>query len=194
MSVGVSYTRVGTRDQCSQCPDGRAECCLHPHRQDRDGQHRRFQVQGQCYSQCAVVMWLSCDCQVEETRKDLAAVMVTYPSTYGVFEETIVDLCDMVHHYGGQVGGAWRQYYTILCVCSSCLLLWKWGTYAIQNVSSPHNLWEAFCSNFVQLGKIFSYSLVSQCIYRVYMYAVDVENTLELFAYKLPIGIKLSIL
>ena len=41
---------------------------------------------------------------MEETRKDLAAVMVTYPSTYGVFEETIVDLCDMVHHYGGQVG------------------------------------------------------------------------------------------
>ena len=50
-------------------------------------------------------MWMSCDCQVEETRKDLAAVMVTYPSTYGVFEETIVDLCDMVHHYGGQVSG-----------------------------------------------------------------------------------------
>ena len=48
---------------------------------------------------------MSCDCQVEETRKDLAAVMVTYPSTYGVFEETIVDLCDMVHHYGGQVSG-----------------------------------------------------------------------------------------
>ena len=41
--------------------------------------------------------------QIKATRKDLAAVMVTYPSTYGVFEETIVDLCDMVHHYGGQV-------------------------------------------------------------------------------------------
>jgi glycine dehydrogenase len=41
--------------------------------------------------------------KVEETRKDLAAVMVTYPSTYGVFEETIVELCDMVHKYGGQV-------------------------------------------------------------------------------------------
>lgn len=29
--------------------------------------------------------------------------MVTYPSTHGVFEETIKDICDMIHSYGGQV-------------------------------------------------------------------------------------------
>ncbi len=34
---------------------------------------------------------------------DLAAVMVTYPSTHGVFEEEIRRLCDLVHAAGGQV-------------------------------------------------------------------------------------------
>lgn len=33
----------------------------------------------------------------------LAAIMVTYPSTHGVFEETIAELCEVVHSYGGQV-------------------------------------------------------------------------------------------
>ncbi|MDQ3199765.1 MAG: aminomethyl-transferring glycine dehydrogenase [Verrucomicrobiota bacterium] len=35
--------------------------------------------------------------------KDLAALMVTYPSTHGVFETTIRQICDCVHEYGGQV-------------------------------------------------------------------------------------------
>jgi len=34
---------------------------------------------------------------------DLAAIMITYPSTHGVFEDSIVDVCDIVHEYGGQV-------------------------------------------------------------------------------------------
>ncbi|HEY7905228.1 MAG TPA: aminomethyl-transferring glycine dehydrogenase [Casimicrobiaceae bacterium] len=34
---------------------------------------------------------------------DLAAIMVTYPSTHGVFEAGIVDICDIVHRHGGQV-------------------------------------------------------------------------------------------
>jgi glycine dehydrogenase len=34
---------------------------------------------------------------------DLAVLMVTYPSTHGVFEERITDLCDLVHAHGGQV-------------------------------------------------------------------------------------------
>ena len=33
----------------------------------------------------------------------LAALMITYPSTHGVFEEAIRDICDLVHRYGGQV-------------------------------------------------------------------------------------------
>jgi glycine dehydrogenase len=34
---------------------------------------------------------------------DLAAIMVTYPSTHGVYEDTISDLCAIVHDAGGQV-------------------------------------------------------------------------------------------
>jgi glycine dehydrogenase len=34
---------------------------------------------------------------------DLAAIMVTYPSTHGAYEDTIADLCDVVHEHGGQV-------------------------------------------------------------------------------------------
>lgn len=33
----------------------------------------------------------------------LAAIMITYPSTYGVFEEGVRDVCDLVHAHGGQV-------------------------------------------------------------------------------------------
>ena len=33
----------------------------------------------------------------------LAALMITYPSTHGVFEEGIVDICELVHRHGGQV-------------------------------------------------------------------------------------------
>jgi len=36
-------------------------------------------------------------------KDDLAALMVTYPSTHGVFEEGIVEICDIVHDNGGQV-------------------------------------------------------------------------------------------
>jgi glycine dehydrogenase len=35
--------------------------------------------------------------------KDLAAIMVTYPSTYGIFEEEITRICAIVHEHGGQV-------------------------------------------------------------------------------------------
>lgn len=35
--------------------------------------------------------------------KNLAAIMVTYPSTHGVFEERITEICDIVHDHGGQV-------------------------------------------------------------------------------------------
>ena len=38
-----------------------------------------------------------------EHRDRLAALMVTYPSTYGIFEEQIKDICRIVHEHGGQV-------------------------------------------------------------------------------------------
>ncbi|MFW6295631.1 MAG: aminomethyl-transferring glycine dehydrogenase [Halothece sp.] len=41
--------------------------------------------------------------KAEKHSNHLAALMVTYPSTHGVFEEEIKDICDTVHQYGGQV-------------------------------------------------------------------------------------------
>jgi glycine dehydrogenase len=41
--------------------------------------------------------------RAEAHKNDLAALMVTYPSTHGVFEETIKEICDIVHANGGQV-------------------------------------------------------------------------------------------
>jgi glycine dehydrogenase len=41
--------------------------------------------------------------KAQEHSKNLGALMVTYPSTHGVFEEGIVDICKIVHEHGGQV-------------------------------------------------------------------------------------------
>ncbi len=38
-----------------------------------------------------------------EHAANLAALMVTYPSTHGVFEESIREICNIIHEYGGQV-------------------------------------------------------------------------------------------
>ncbi|HLQ39300.1 MAG TPA: aminomethyl-transferring glycine dehydrogenase, partial [Planctomycetota bacterium] len=38
-----------------------------------------------------------------EHKEQLSALMVTYPSTHGVFEEAIVQICKVVHEHGGQV-------------------------------------------------------------------------------------------
>jgi glycine dehydrogenase len=43
------------------------------------------------------------DAKAREHAGNLAALMVTYPSTYGVFEEGIRRVCDIVHQHGGQV-------------------------------------------------------------------------------------------
>ncbi|PYK40292.1 MAG: glycine dehydrogenase (aminomethyl-transferring), partial [Verrucomicrobia bacterium] len=41
--------------------------------------------------------------KADEHARHLAALMVTYPSTHGVFEPTIREVCDIVHAHGGQV-------------------------------------------------------------------------------------------
>ena len=41
--------------------------------------------------------------KVDKHRDNIAALMVTYPSTFGVFEEKIVEINDMIHEAGGQV-------------------------------------------------------------------------------------------
>ena len=39
----------------------------------------------------------------EKHSKNLAALMITYPSTHGVFEEAVKEICETVHAHGGQV-------------------------------------------------------------------------------------------
>ena len=41
--------------------------------------------------------------KVAEHGSNLAACMITYPSTHGVFEETVIDVCEITHANGGQV-------------------------------------------------------------------------------------------
>jgi len=41
--------------------------------------------------------------KADQHARDLAALMVTYPSTHGVFEPTIREICEIVHSHGGQV-------------------------------------------------------------------------------------------
>ncbi len=41
--------------------------------------------------------------QAEKHADKLAAIMMTYPSTHGVFEEDVVEICEIVHRHGGQV-------------------------------------------------------------------------------------------
>ncbi|WP_113704376.1 aminomethyl-transferring glycine dehydrogenase, partial [Nonomuraea lactucae] len=43
------------------------------------------------------------DAKIDKHRSSLAAIMVTYPSTHGVYEETITEICAKVHEAGGQV-------------------------------------------------------------------------------------------
>ena len=41
--------------------------------------------------------------RAEEHKEDLSCLMVTYPSTHGVFEESIIEVCNIIHENGGQV-------------------------------------------------------------------------------------------
>jgi glycine cleavage system protein P-like pyridoxal-binding family len=41
--------------------------------------------------------------QAEKHSKNLAALMITYPSTHGVYEEGVDEICNIIHQHGGQV-------------------------------------------------------------------------------------------
>lgn len=50
-------------------------------------------------------------------KDNLAALMVTYPSTHGVFEEAIQEICDVVHSHGGQVYMDGANFNAIVGLC-----------------------------------------------------------------------------
>ncbi|GAB3924468.1 aminomethyl-transferring glycine dehydrogenase [Mucilaginibacter myungsuensis] len=41
--------------------------------------------------------------RAEQYKDNLSCLMVTYPSTHGVFEESIIEICEIIHQHGGQV-------------------------------------------------------------------------------------------
>lgn len=41
--------------------------------------------------------------KADQYSKDLAGIMITYPSTYGVYEETVKEITEIIHQHGGQV-------------------------------------------------------------------------------------------
>ncbi|HBG70241.1 MAG: glycine dehydrogenase (aminomethyl-transferring) [Bacteroidetes bacterium GWF2_43_63] len=41
--------------------------------------------------------------KADEHSKDLSALMITYPSTHGIFEEAVIEIMDIIHSHGGQV-------------------------------------------------------------------------------------------
>ncbi|MBI3139198.1 MAG: aminomethyl-transferring glycine dehydrogenase [Sphingobacteriales bacterium] len=41
--------------------------------------------------------------KAEQYSKELAGIMITYPSTYGIYEETVKDITGIIHQHGGQV-------------------------------------------------------------------------------------------
>jgi glycine dehydrogenase len=92
--------------------------------------------------------------KAEKHSSELAALMVTYPSTHGVFEEQIKEICAVVHTHGGQVymdGGEYERAGRTLPsrrYRSRCLSLkpaqnllypsWRWWTWDGTTGVMPH--------------------------------------------------------
>lgn len=49
--------------------------------------------------------------------KELAALMITYPSTHGVFEEALRDICEIIHGHGGQVYMDGANFNALVGIC-----------------------------------------------------------------------------
>ncbi len=52
-----------------------------------------------------------------EHSENLAALMITYPSTHGVFEEAFIDICQIIHDHGGQVYMDGANFNALVGIC-----------------------------------------------------------------------------
>ena len=66
-----------------------------------------------------------------ENEDNLSSVMITYPSTHGVFESTIKEICEMVHNSGGQIYMDGANLNALVGVC-------KPGDFGADAVSYTH--------------------------------------------------------
>ena len=97
----AAYHRSRGDDQRTRVPHP-VQRARHQRRQRRDGRPQASSSSRPTRSP-ATSTWTTSRPRSRQHRDTLAAIMVTYPSTHGVFEDTITDLCAMVHDAGGQV-------------------------------------------------------------------------------------------
>jgi len=74
--------------------------------------------------------------KAEAHSKDLAALMITYPSTHGVFEESIIEIVDVIHSHGGQVYMDGANFNAMVGICQP-------GKFGVD--VSHLNLHKTFC-------------------------------------------------
>ncbi len=74
--------------------------------------------------------------KAEANSEALAALMITYPSTHGVFETQVREICDIVHEHGGQVYTDGANLNALIGLCSPC---------AFGSDVSHMNLHKTFC-------------------------------------------------
>lgn len=63
---------------------------------------------------------------MEKYKDKLAAIMITYPSTHGVFESSICDVCSIIHENGGQVyldGANLNAQVSFMIFCSASYII-----------------------------------------------------------------------
>ena len=86
--------------------------------------------------------------KAEQNSKNLGALMITYPSTYGVFEEEVRTIIDIVHSHGGQVymdGANMNAQVCALRMCS-CVFLAPFDTLVDVRLSGCPNIsWSHRC-------------------------------------------------
>ena len=95
------YHRANGDDAPRRLPDP-GERARHQRGQRRDGRHARRRRARPAASRARSTS-TTCARRSPSTPTSLAAIMVTYPSTHGVFEEHIGEVCALVHDAGGQV-------------------------------------------------------------------------------------------
>ena len=60
--------------------------------------------------------------KAKEHADNLAALMITYPSTHGVYEEAFQDICENIHRYGGQVYMDGANFNALVGICRPALI------------------------------------------------------------------------
>lgn len=60
--------------------------------------------------------------KLKEHADNLAALMITYPSTHGVYEEAFQDICENIHKYGGQIYMDGANFNALVGICRPALL------------------------------------------------------------------------